>query len=142
MLGLRQILRTLATNRPIFHSEADFQHALAWEIHTAKPAASIRLELPVQIDGSRRIHLDLLVEADKERYVLELKYKSIAMMAQVNGEQFALLNQAAQDFGRYDFLKDVMRLERYVAWAPNSIGYAIFISNNALYWNESRLRKV
>lgn len=27
-----EILSRLAKKRPIFHSEADFQHALAWEV--------------------------------------------------------------------------------------------------------------
>jgi hypothetical protein len=31
---LPHLMDALAAQRPIFHSEADFQHALAWEIHT------------------------------------------------------------------------------------------------------------
>lgn len=27
------VLRKLSTKRPVFHSVADFQHALAWQIH-------------------------------------------------------------------------------------------------------------
>ena len=30
---LIDILKTLAVRRPVFHSEANFQHALAWIIH-------------------------------------------------------------------------------------------------------------
>jgi len=39
LLDPNQVLQTLALKRPIFHSEADFQHAFAWEIQTANPTA-------------------------------------------------------------------------------------------------------
>ena len=29
-MNIKQILLGLSTNRPLFHSEADFQHELAW----------------------------------------------------------------------------------------------------------------
>lgn len=32
MLELPQLMSLLAKRRPLFHSEADFQHALAWHI--------------------------------------------------------------------------------------------------------------
>jgi hypothetical protein len=44
MLDFPDLLARLARNRPVFHSEADFQHALAWEIHSLHPTAKIRLE--------------------------------------------------------------------------------------------------
>ena len=37
MIQIAQVLSTLAVQRPVFHSEADFQHALAWEIHSCVP---------------------------------------------------------------------------------------------------------
>jgi hypothetical protein len=61
MLSLEDILeamRDLSTQRPIFHSEADFQHALAWYFHQQFPDAHIRLEYPLLANG-KRIHLDL-----------------------------------------------------------------------------------
>jgi hypothetical protein len=138
MLDLTQVLKALGEERPIFHSEADFQHALAWEIQKAQPGASIRLELPVQVDASHRIHLDLLVASDQERYAIELKYRTAAMEVDEHGERFSLAAHSAQDTGRYDFLKDIARLEHYVASIPNSMGFAIFLSNDSLYWKEPR----
>ena len=55
---LDQVLPALARRRPIFHSEADFQLALAWEIQTARPAAGVRLEK--RLLHSPRINLDVL----------------------------------------------------------------------------------
>jgi hypothetical protein len=133
VLKLDKVLYTLARSRPVFHSEADFQHALAWEIHTLMPSASIRLEAPAP---DKRIRLDLLVAFDAERYAIELKYKTKAMTAKVADEQFSLRNAAAQDVGRYDFWKDVARLEQCVESTASSLGYAVFLSNDPLYWIE------
>ena len=97
----------LAEQRPIFHSEADFQHALAWAIHEARPDATVRLEIPRDIDG-RRAHVDIWV-VDGEGLAIELKYLTTALDTVVAGERFQLRNQAAQDLGRYDILKDLAR---------------------------------
>lgn len=37
-------LRALRQSRPVFHSEADFQQALAWAIHVSDPSVRVRLE--------------------------------------------------------------------------------------------------
>lgn len=50
MIDIEQVLKELAKKRPVFHSEADFQHALAWEIQITYPDANIRLEKPFQFD--------------------------------------------------------------------------------------------
>ena len=36
-------MAALARMRPLFHSEADFQHAFAWQLRSAHPDARIRL---------------------------------------------------------------------------------------------------
>jgi hypothetical protein len=137
LLDLNQVLESLAMKRPVFHSEADFQHALAWEIHDVKPDASIRLELPVRANDGRAVHIDLLVICDHQHFAIELKYKTALLDASRDTENFSLRGQAAQDCGRYDFLSDVVRLERYVTSVPNSIGYAVLLSNDRLYWEKS-----
>jgi hypothetical protein len=87
--------------------------------------------------GPRSIYHDLLVESRRQRCAIELKYKTAAMTAEVHDELFWLSHHGAPDFGRYDFLKDVMRLERYIASARNSIGYAIMLTNDTSYWSEA-----
>ena len=47
--SVSEVLTALAKQRPILHSEADFQHAIAWKIHKRLPRASIRLERPVVV---------------------------------------------------------------------------------------------
>ncbi len=44
-LDIHGALGRLSAVRPIFHSEADFQHALAWTIQLQHPDATIRLEI-------------------------------------------------------------------------------------------------
>src|SRR6185437_6665932 len=95
-------LKHLAGDRPIFHSEADFQHALAWKIHELYPHAYIRLEVPSG-NSDRRERIDIVVANGTQKVAIELKYKKRAIKAVVNREKFALTNDGAQDIGRYDF---------------------------------------
>ncbi len=56
---IHSVLAALAIRRPIYHSEADFQHAIAWQLQLADPTAMIRLEKQIVAAGSR-VRLDLL----------------------------------------------------------------------------------
>ena len=44
MFNVTSLMDAPARDRPVFHSEADFQHALAWCIHEAIPDGGCRLE--------------------------------------------------------------------------------------------------
>jgi hypothetical protein len=137
MLDFNLLLAGLATKRPVFHSEADFQHALAWELHLVDPNINVRLEYrPPWID--RRQYVDIWVIQGDTETAIELKYKTKKMDISIAGEQFALQNQAAQDIGRYDFVKDIERLERVVAARRQVVGYAIILTNDATYWSHPR----
>ena len=96
-------MRALARRRPIFHSEADFQHAFAWEIHRSAPEFDIRLEVPVRA-ATGAIHLDLLARSPLGKMAIELKYKTRSLTAALDGEDFHLMSHAAQDLGRYRLL--------------------------------------
>lgn len=70
---------------------------------------------------------------------IELKYKTRALRAHIGSEHFALRSQSAQDLGRYDFIKDIGRVENVVAdRAPRASGYAILLTNDPSYWTQSR----
>ncbi len=129
---LPSLLSQLASERPIFHSEADFQHALAWLIHTEHPTAQIRLETRPE----RGIRLDLLAVIEGERIAIELKYLVARFEGWVNGERFDLPNQAAQDISRHDFIKDITRLERFVSDGVADVGWAVALSNDQGYWRQ------
>lgn len=135
-----QILSKLSHKRPIFHSERDFQHALAWEIHEHLPECSIRLEFrPPFLEN--RIYSDIWAIHGDTIVVIELKYKTRKLRVKVDEETFDLLDQSAQDQGRYDFLKDVQRLEQIVSGQDNIVGYAIFVTNDSAYWIPPRDRR-
>jgi hypothetical protein len=131
------VLQDLAKARPLFHSEADLQHAYAWAIQTAHPDASVRLEYRhPAIQG--RSYLDIWLELDGVRIGIELKYKTRAVRVEHRTEQYELLNQGAQDQGRYDFCRDVSRIERIVAADSDAHGLAVLLTNDSSYWTLKR----
>jgi len=137
MIDLTEIIKNLSKLRPIFHSEADFQHALAWEIHKQVYVCDMRLEYkPPQI--TKRYYVDIWCSQGDYVTALELKYKTRRLYANVKDETFDLLTQGAQDHGRYDFLKDIQRLEEIVLKTSVVIGYAIFLTNDSAYWSRGR----
>lgn len=133
---LTSVLASLARRRPVFHSEADFQHELAWELRELWEPRAIRLEWPVTA-CERPGALDLMVEIDLGRIGIELKYWKKAFEDRVLGEHFALKNQAAQDIARYDLWKDVARTEELVARGVLFGGYVVALTLDQTYWNES-----
>jgi hypothetical protein len=134
---MHKLLASLSGRRPVFHSEADFQHALAWEFQLSSQTASIRIEQQTAGAGGR-VHLDLLVKDGSHHVAIELKYKTKKTSISWKDEEFHLRNQSAQDLGRYDFLKDIARIERYVEAHPGSEGYAVLLTNDQTYWQESK----
>ncbi len=136
MLDIEKILKHLVKKRPVFHAEADFQHALAWEIQTHYPSAKIRLEIHPNRVGKRE-YLDILVVNRNKIYAIELKYKTRNINMTHDGEKFYLLNQGAKDTGRYDFIKDIVRLKGFVSCTKNAVGYAILLTNDYHYWQSA-----
>lgn len=135
---LAGILETLARRRTIFHSEADFQHALAWEIHLAHAEARVRLETrPFAGQRSQRLALDMAVSVGGVRTALELKYLVRALSCQVEGERFDLQAQAAQDIRRYDVVKDIRRVEELLEHGLTDNGFVVVIANDPGYWRRS-----
>lgn len=135
MISPTVMLTLLSQQRPVFHSEADFQHALAWLIHLQQPEARIRLEyrpLPQE-----PLNLDLWVQGDQPALAIELKYPTRRLVVEHAGEHFSLKNQAAQDLTRYDFVKDIVRLERIMLTRSGVTGYAILLTNDSNYWTRS-----
>ena len=65
---------------------------------------------------------------------LELKYRTRNLNIESNGELFTLLNQSAPDQGRYDFLKDIQRLEQLSKQPDTRSGFAILLTNDPAYW--------
>jgi hypothetical protein len=123
-------LSALAVRRPIFHSERDFQHALAWQIQLACPAAQIRLETRPR----RGVHLDLLVRLAGTSTAIELKYLLAGLRATVGGELFDLPHQSANDISRHDVVKDITRVEGMLGDGYADHGCVLVLTNDRSYW--------
>ena len=148
MINIEKVLNESLQERCVFHSEADFQHHFAWFIHLQYPDLEVRLEYPISKDeNSRWEYCDIVIIGASEKIGIELKYKTkktkedivIKDKAFDEDETFELKNQGAQDLGRYDYLKDISRLERWCAGSERrfSRGYAILLTNDLSYLRES-----
>ena len=135
-----EIAKRLFSQGRVFCSEADFQHSLAMVIEKVLDEkhvnADVRLEFPYGDD-----HLDIVVFVKDRIVPIELKYKTIDV-GEISNQLgvFRLKNQNAQDAGRYLFLKDLERLEgiRKDMGAVFKCGYAVFLTNDHLYTEQSR----
>jgi hypothetical protein len=128
---LHSAMERLAVKRPIFHSEADFQHALAWEVQIAHPEAAIRLEKRMALEPS--VQLDIVIDLDGRPMGVELKYLRRGMTAEIAGERFTLAT-GADDHGRYFAIADLARLERLLAAGVIDSGALVLLTNVANLW--------
>jgi hypothetical protein len=132
---LDDVLARLAALRPVFHSEADLQQAFAWEARVLDPSLRVRLETRPEPD----VRLDLLLTAEDGRQTaVELKYLVRLWHGEVAGERFELKNQGAQDIRAYDVVKDIVRVERFVAGRPGMNGAVLCLANDSSYWRAPR----
>lgn len=129
-------------------SEAQLKYSLAWELRRILPQNySIYLEYPIREqkdDGTetRKYH-DIVIKGDGKFCVIELKYKTKAKDVRFDGKMFSLKTHGAQDLGRYDFLKDVERIEHYKKSNANfDCGYSVIITNDSVYWTREGLNKI
>lgn len=133
-MELLPVIELLRQKRSLFHSEADFQFALAWEIQHSYPTAEIRIEYPTASEPNK--YIDILVYNKGCAYPIELKYKTKKLSALVGGEQYNLKNHGAQDLGAYDFVKDICRVETFATHLGGfKCGYVLWLTNDQYYWN-------
>ena len=134
MLDIHRVMKSLSERRPIFHSEADFQFALAWQIKETKGDAEVRLEYkPLPYEFSR-MQLDIWLPS--EGTVIELKYPRTKLDVTSNGEHF-LLKDGADDLDRYDFVKDVSRIEGVIDKRSDAThGFAVLLTNTESLWKQ------
>ena len=129
---MHAVMERLAVRRPIFHSEADFQFALAWEIKEMH-ACEVRLEYPIESSDGRR-YLDICLPT--EGVAIELKYPVYNLRHELNDEAFDL-RESSKDNARYDYIKDIQRLERLASRGERfARGFAVLLTNAPLLWME------
>ena len=133
MIDFDQLLRTLSRHRPLFHSEADFQHEIANTLRWMLPSGKVRLEVPLERPLNTAV--DVLVWNNHLRLALELKFITKKLESVVDEEFFSLKTQGATDTRRYDVLKDVVRMEKFAAHLAHQCAAVIVVTNDPAYWN-------
>jgi len=116
---ISQVLDTLAQQRPIFHAEADFQHAVAWRIHALFPAAKVRLEYPVALDdgmiyvddisyikGAPHNELGVKIHSGRNRIVRRIFEHLGYDVIKLDRVMFAGLTKKGLERGHWRYLKD------------------------------------
>lgn len=135
-VDLSTVMAHLSSQRPVFHSEADFQFAFAQSVASLDPTVGIRLEVPKR--GERRTYVDLACRAANRTSLVEFKYVTRAWTGTdgLSDETFDLRGHEALDLARLNFVHDVWRLEGWARDLPRTDGFAIFLTNDNRLWEE------
>lgn len=133
-LDLSKVMDHLSTERPVFHSEADFQFAFAQVVVGLDPAIRVRLEVPKRAE--KRTYVDLACATDDLTTLIEFKYVTRAWWGSDGrtAEDFALREHAALDLARLYFVHDVTRLEGWAQNERDTDGLAVMLTNDNRLW--------
>jgi len=96
------------------------------------PDAEVRLERRLSADSNER--LDLLMTVDGTAVAVELKYPVAKLDAEFAGEPFYMRAQRAEDRMRFNYIWDIVRLERLVSAGVASVGAAVILTNASQLW--------
>ena len=134
---LTALFAQLATHRPVFHSEADFQDELALKLSHAGYRVRLEVPLTIQINGSYiEAQLDLLViDPDQQRTAIELKYVTAQRLIILEGETFNLKGNWGTNLSRFDGWADFRRVGAFVAAGHADKGFSVFLTSKEQPWN-------
>lgn len=130
MIEIDTLMSGMAHRRPIFCSEADFQHELAMEIRRLDPGCKIRLEYP--LGEALRGAADILLQGEQP-FALELEYLCKGLTVVHEWERFTLRQQSAHDIRRHDVCKDVAWMEAF-SRRLGSDAAVLVLTNDPAYW--------
>ena len=142
----------LDNNKKLFFNERDLQMHLATYLWLTGHYDNVDVEYYVPFSElknyiwNNELRIDVLLRKGDEFFPIELKYKTKSVKKRIPrfGEQVSsdvevMKNQGAQDLGKYDFWKDVRRIEivrkRFKAIKN---GLAIFMTNDPSYLKSGR----
>ena len=123
-------------NKKLFTSEAQMQLEMAMIIKGSPGVKNVIPEYVPKFDS--KMHIDLLVITNDNKWIpIELKYKKkeLKFIDEDTKCLYSLTNQGARDYGCYDYLKDIQRIEsiRKENKTDFQEGYTIFITNDKGY---------
>lgn len=105
-------------------------------LHEDDAQRRIRLEYRPPVDEA--MYLDIYIWGqDGRRTGIELKYWTKKANFEVGDEPFRLRDQGAHDICRYDFVKDIGRLERLISADVLDDGWVVALTNDPSYWSPS-----
>ena len=116
---IRAALESLCKRRPIFHSEADFQHELACEL---SQAGFSRVRVECRMEG---IRVDILAD----NVAIELKYAPRNFSREWNGEKFAFSRIEHDEKDIHGLRKDVERLDGLIKSGAIENGFVVLLTN-------------
>ncbi len=125
----------------MFHSE---NHLSAWLALTLKKMLVLSSTPKLQKAGfyeNKRLRLDMLFEHRGREYAVELKYARGAMgrggsLLYKGDVYYAPSSGAADDITRFNFLKDVMRLESEIPKRDKTVMFALLLTNIRTLWEK------
>lgn len=148
-----EAMKELGTIPYIFQSEMQFQFELAWIIKKKLELSGSNVNVIFEYatlnedkEGNRgnKNFTDLIFYDNVGNYIaIELKYKTLPLIY----DGFTLGDHQARDLGRYDYLYDVVRLQKLskisklneAKGLKNFVkGYALLLTNDSLYWEQSK----
>ena len=144
-MELAKVLKKILDNLPEpFVSEADFQFSLAWELKkNLGKDTEIILEYPDRdknTEQNKYYDIAIIKQGEKISFI-ELKYKTKkAKIKRHKQDEIWLKDQQARDFGNYDFIKDIQRMED-VSNAYGTTNYCILLTNDHGYWTKKDITK-
>ncbi len=134
LMTLHEELITLALRRPLFDSEPEFQHELAWQLQTMGLADKVGLDQPIQ-SLTELTHVDLLLIQGTERIGIKLMYRKRGLdLVLPDKQDIPLKEQGAEDLSRYDFWKGVCQIETLINENDLDAGFSLLLTNNPRYW--------
>lgn len=147
----QDIANYLNCNKELLFNERDFQMHLATFLRNTGKYDDVDLEYYVphkklsNYIWKSELRLDILVRGGEEFLPIELKYKTkrvkktLTRFEEKIPDVEVLKNQGAQDLGKYDFWKDVRRVELVRQRFRNiKNGLAVFVTNDDSYTKPSR----
>ena len=132
------VMEQLAARRPIFHTRAEFQSALASQIAETMPGCEVLVNCkPFPVVG-RSLNIWLPTEGT----AIELKYPARKLITRRGEEEFTLKDRA-RDVDQRDCVGGIQRLERVVSEVnPAKTGFVVVLTNDPNYWNPPRVETI
>lgn len=131
LMNIDTILSALSSKHPFFRSQKEFQEILIKEL----TLHGFRCTPDKFVNQKDKVDIWAEGPGNNEIIIFEVRNKTKKLSFSYNGTSYELKNHGAQDQGRYDFVKDIEKVEKAVSSRRNIKGYAILISNDPYYWD-------